>query len=868
MSVAIITAAFFSGRTNASNLGIPPIAAFCIFWTLLIWLAMMEGGQGCLVGLSPVDVSRCADTHPTAFKSLSLMKNDNNLEKFIVGRQFVVVVVIFFINLLGTASPGVAVLALPSSIDSIFLKSGVALILTTITVGQLTSQVNAAKSMLDFINNYLMLLTTYAALLVEFSGLLHVVYLARMIFSKITGKPTGLNERSWGPMQVCFFWIRVLLSCTVLLYSFIVIIAALLKNQTTTWDGLPQAVSIVLLFTVMAFVGMMEGIQIAVFAVLKLPEEEFAHNSIARKNRQLVFSGENLQAFLIGRQICTSIGMFVIARITTLNITEVEGENIFGVSDGLKVLFNTGLLGAFVFTVVASLIWRLIASSFPVSFLSSRLVNLFIRLCLLLEATGICSSSWVLARYSRLIPKYQPDEVYLEGADKFAASPVNRREKTIDKTVTLVKCTFSFALLILSVTILMAIMASGTTKFSVSVSIILFWCLIIWLAVLEGGQGCLVGLKPVDKSKYSQSHPITFKATKLAHKDGNMERFIVGRQFLVVLILFIISMCGSAQSSTPGLLNLPDGIISVFVSSGLALILTTIILGQLTSQLNGAVSMLDFSNNYILLFSTYLSLLIEFSGLLHSVYFAEILLSGNSGEASKGTRKTKFFFWLRVLLSCALLGFSLAVTVNALLNGQTTAWEGIPQAASVLLAFLLTSFVGIMEGLQIALFAAVNMPDEVLKKNPSAYRNCKLVFKGNNLGSFLIGRQIFAATGMFVVAKIISLDVKIGAGENIFQVSDNFQAFINTGLLGALVTTIMASLIWRVIASQYPLEFLSDNLVTVLIYLCLLLESTGICSASWILAFAQKKVSNYKVDEYYLGSKHDANEAEVDPETV
>ena len=119
-----------------------------------------------------------------------------------------------------------------------------------------------------------------------------------------------------------------------------------------------------------------------------------------------------------------------------------------------------------------------------------------------------------------------------------------------------------------------------------------------------------------------------------------------------------------------------------------------------------------------------------------------------------------------------------------------------------------------------------------------------------------------------MVAKIISLDVTVGVGENIFQVSDSFQSFINTGLLGALVTTIMASLIWRVIASQYPIQFLSSNLIYVLIHLCLILENTGICSASWILALVQKEVCQYKVDEDYLGSKQDISETELELETV
>ena len=50
----------------------------------------------------------------------------------------------------------------------------------TIMIGQLTAQVNAANCMLDFINSYFMLFTNYVSLAIEFSGLLHSVYLVQI----------------------------------------------------------------------------------------------------------------------------------------------------------------------------------------------------------------------------------------------------------------------------------------------------------------------------------------------------------------------------------------------------------------------------------------------------------------------------------------------------------------------------------------------------------------------------------------------------------------------------------------------------------------------------------------------------------------
>jgi len=548
----------------------------------------------------------------------------------------------------------------------------------------------------------------------------------------------------------------------------------------------------------------------------------------------------------------------VVARITTLNFP--DGDSIFGVSQGLQNFFNTGLLGALITTIVGSLAWRIIASSFSLAFLSNPLIYVIIRLCLLLEASGLCSASWVLARYQKLFLRLQPDEVYLDGAEPHTSAPANKREKDIDVTVTVVKYVYSTGLLIFSIVLVMACIFSRQTKFSTSappvVAFLLFWFLLIWLAMIEGGQGCLVGLQPVDKNLYADTHPVTHKCTTMAHKGDNMERFIVGRQFLVVLIVFMTNMCGAAVSGA-SVLGLPSGVLSVFLGSGLAMILTTIILGQLTAQVNAANCMLDFINTYFMLFSTYVSLGIEFSGLLHSVYLVQYffaLITGQPVESKEPPRSAlkNIFFWTRVLVSLAALGFSFAVTLAALFQGKTSMWAGVPAAVSVVVFFVLMCFVGLMEGMQIALFAVVNMPKEELESAKVAKANCELTFAGQNFQAFLIGRQICVTICMFVVARITTLNVT--DGETIFGVSAGLQAFFNTGLLGALITTIVGSLAWRIIASSFPLAFMSNPVIYLIIRLCLALEASGICSAAWLFALFHKKFAGFQVDEVYLGS--------------
>lgn len=171
---------------------------------------------------------------------------------------------------------------------------------------------------------------------------------------------------------------------------------------------------------------MMEGLQIALFAVMKMPEEELAKHAVAKKNCELTFAHGNLESFLIGRQILCTLCMFVVARISSIDVGENE-ENIFGVPDGMQAFFDAGILGAIITTIVASLAWRIVASSFPLIFLSNPLIYVIIRFSLFVDATGVCSASKVFARIQAKLFRYEVDEVYIDMTPEPEPEPKDRR---------------------------------------------------------------------------------------------------------------------------------------------------------------------------------------------------------------------------------------------------------------------------------------------------------------------------------------------------------------------------------------------------------------------------------------------------------
>eukprot|EP00522_Entomoneis_paludosa_P011272 CAMPEP_0172445098 /NCGR_PEP_ID=MMETSP1065-20121228/5052_1 /TAXON_ID=265537 /ORGANISM="Amphiprora paludosa, Strain CCMP125" /LENGTH=587 /DNA_ID=CAMNT_0013195893 /DNA_START=89 /DNA_END=1852 /DNA_ORIENTATION=- len=439
-SIVMISAAIFTKQTVATGeKQVPTILAFIVFWGLLMWLAMMEAGLNCMVGLKPIDSTIYETTHTKTFACTKLAHRGDNLERFIVGRQYLDLSCVFLTSFMVSTIDDASVLGMPKIVNDIFLASGLAVILITIIFGQLVLVINAAHSMLDFMNNYVMIAITYVALAVEASGILHSVYLVQLFFSFVSGKAIESNEPPKTTGQKVLFWGRMAMSLAILVISFVVALGALFQNNTTMWSSVPPVVSVIILVALIGIGGVMEGLQIALFAVVHLPAEDIEKNSLAKHNCDLVFTEHGrLQAFLVGRQIVQTVIMFMIARITTVQMRDGEG-NLFDVGDGMQAFFETGVLGALLSTIIASLSWRIIASSFPMAFLANPLSTFIIHFCLLIEGTGICYSSWLFAFMHQKVVGYERDDTYIatdsanSGAGKSSpGSPKTERSSASD----------------------------------------------------------------------------------------------------------------------------------------------------------------------------------------------------------------------------------------------------------------------------------------------------------------------------------------------------------------------------------------------------------------------------------------------------
>merc|ERR1712048_1493665 len=141
-------------------------------------------------------------------------------------------------------------------------------------------------------------------------------------------------------------------------------------------------------------------------------------------------------------------------------------------------------------------------------------------------------------------------------------------------------------------------------------------------------------------------------------------------------------------------------------------------------------------------------------------------------------------------------------------------------------------------------------------ENSWALSTCDILYNrrnGLNLPGFMIGRQLCVVTCFFVVARVTTQNVG-DDDTNVMGLPDGIQGFLNLGFQGALLTTILGSITWQLVAAVFPVAFLSNPVTYILLRICLFFEWTGICNGAWVLASIFKSLFGYQKDEVYIGT--------------
>eukprot|EP00756_Hemistasia_phaeocysticola_P052224 Hpha_TRINITY_DN27430_c0_g1::TRINITY_DN27430_c0_g1_i1::g.193791::m.193791 len=205
-----------------------------------------------------------------------------------------------------------------------------------------------------------------------------------------------------------------------------------------------------------------------------------------------------------------------------------------------------------------------------------------------------------------------------------------------------VQVVVSFALLSFCVAFtISAMLQEGTSWWEgppVAVNIALFPVLLFLLALLEGSQVPLISLARGSQAEVAQldgTHPRAYKACRLCHGEGMLERYLLGREFLKLVVYFLLAKLTKSNGTTSPL-SLP-GFFADLGKTGLIASIPVVLLGQLITQMAAAREPIAFlSFPLVLPLAVWPSLAVERTGIVHAAYLLKAMFGGGGVKWTAG----------------------------------------------------------------------------------------------------------------------------------------------------------------------------------------------------------------------------------------
>ena len=156
----------------------PPLVLYIIFVSVLVLLAYLEGLQVAILALEHIDPESLRDKYPRAYKTqkLAMARQGLNVQRFLVGRQFFVVFVVFLCAQL-TTYPTMPMHGVPEWAFIAVIDTGLPGAFIVLAFGQLMPQLIAASHPKTFMNMYFTREVVLIALGFESVGITHFSWL-------------------------------------------------------------------------------------------------------------------------------------------------------------------------------------------------------------------------------------------------------------------------------------------------------------------------------------------------------------------------------------------------------------------------------------------------------------------------------------------------------------------------------------------------------------------------------------------------------------------------------------------------------------------------------------------------------------------
>jgi len=406
-----------------------------------------------------------------------------------------------------------------------------------------------------------------------------------------------------------------------------------------------------------------------------------------------------------------------------------------------------------------------------------------------------------------------------------------------------------------------------------------FLFMLTWIGLLEGCQISIVGLQGVDLEPFKDSHPRAYKCLKLAYQGPNVERFLVGRQFLLLWNGFLCGRVGGAADIV-GTDHDPNFKIGdwewdwnsagsqIFWSNSFLLIIIIVAFAQLPTQLLAEDKMLGFMELPFMAYYTVLlpTLFMESLGLTHSAYFLKDFLvwacNIDTTDEDPSKRMPKdFWYYFKCVESCCVVVFCGVFLLKGWFLKQTGAthgkgWEDMDGYAAIAVSIFFLFIMACAEGIQVSALALQRRPSEDFKDKPNVYRILMMLggsdgveYEGRNMKAFLVGRQFFVAMMVILLGRVTayggSKGVLVPEGETDWGMGKGFNEwFLQTGFCGAIFVVNVAQLATQITASIFPVGLINNKFMNLMLAAMLFTEFSGLANACyplmWFLSWVFK----------------------------
>jgi len=123
-----------------------------------------------------------------------------------------------------------------------------------------------------------------------------------------------------------FDYIRYVGSFALLMFSTVVTFYAILEQKTSFWKAVPGWAALIIFLLVLFLLGVMEGIQIALVELKRQDPETYKESHPqAYRLGQIAAKGDNIERFLMGRQVFVVCLVFFAAKLTTIHGRNPDG---------------------------------------------------------------------------------------------------------------------------------------------------------------------------------------------------------------------------------------------------------------------------------------------------------------------------------------------------------------------------------------------------------------------------------------------------------------------------------------------------------------------------------------------------------------